>query len=84
MSAIIGSSKDMPVFGLVDNANRIPIEIDDALDVVKMRARFRNDDFAKIWLKTSCGIRFFYLGWNESKTALRPILEQASNYRKSI
>lgn len=77
MNLIVGS---VPiVWGVPPNANRIPIELPD--DVVKVRIRFRNTDFARCWLKTSKGIRAFYLGWNESKTHLKPMIEQGSNYR---
>lgn len=72
------------IFGIPENANHIPIEIDNDMDCTKMRVRFRPDDFAKIWLKTSCGIRAFYLGWTECGSALKPMVEMAANYRKSI
>lgn len=66
------------IWGIPENANTIPIILPD--DCVKVRVRFRNDDFAKCWIKTSYGIRQFYLKWTDGK--MEPYLEQGSNYRK--
>lgn len=78
-------SNERLVFGVPYNSNRIPIEIKDEADFIKMRVRFRNDDFARLWIKTSLGIRAFYLAWtNDSQTYLKPVYEQGSNYQRNF
>lgn len=81
MAVIIQNLNPLIVWGVPPNALRIPIEWPD--DTVKARVRFRNDSLARIWFKTSCGIRAFYLAWkDDSKTTLVPVYEQGANYRK--
>lgn len=82
MAVVIGKSNLL--FGMPPDGPRTPIELSDE-DMLKVRVRYRNDEFAQCWIKTTMGIRHFYLGWKEgAENVLEPIMEmeQGANYRK--